>query len=112
MAAITVATVQESSIAVNTSWFTAVATPTTKDITKYTLHVRVATSTVINAIIVDSAANSVIWDLNEGVALVAGSYYAFDVVLPPRYTLTFQHDTGTQNINAWVVQEDSSTEVT
>ena len=112
MAAITVATVQASSIAINTDWLSAdLSGPDIKDVTKFTLWVRLATTSVINVQLVDPAANAVNCDLNAGTALTAGALYAFDIVIPPRYTFNLQHDTATQAINAWVVREDSSTEV-
>lgn len=97
------ATIKETSKAVDTDWFASNIEPTNTPAV-HRITIRMATASVVNLLMDDGTNTDIVMNLNDGVALDANDLYAFDVVIPAGYSYNIQHDTGTQNINAWVAE--------
>lgn len=96
-------TIQETSKAINTDWFAANISPT-RTPANHRVYIRLATTSVVNILMDDGTNSDITMVLNDGTALTANNLYAFDIIVPAGYSYNLQHATGTQNINAWVVE--------
>tara|TARA_Y100000310_G_scaffold60574_1_gene55910 strand:- start:761 stop:1129 length:369 start_codon:yes stop_codon:yes gene_type:complete len=94
---------QETSKAVDTDWFAANISATNSP-ANHRLYIRLATSSVVNLQMDDGTNTDLEMNLNNGNSLTANSLYAFDIIVPAGYSYNLQHKTGTQNINAWIVE--------
>ena len=99
-----------ATIAPDVDWFGADLAPVgvaqitaDKSTVKHTLQIMVPISTEVNVQLKNNALVKV-FDLNEGVALVANAGYQFDLILERGDTYNIQHKIGTQNIAALVSQ--------
>lgn len=97
------ATIKETSKAVDTDYFAANITPTNAP-ANHRIYIRLATTSVVNILMDDGTNTDIVMNLNDGTALDANDLYAFDVVIPEGYSYNIQHDTATQNVNAWIVE--------
>jgi len=97
------ATIKETSKAINTNWFASEITPSRAPAT-HRLMIRLATTAVVKVLMNDGTNSDIEHDLNDGTALDAGEAYLFDLIVPSGYSYNIQHETGTQNINAVVIE--------
>tara|TARA_Y100000310_G_scaffold95109_2_gene92960 strand:- start:1150 stop:1515 length:366 start_codon:yes stop_codon:yes gene_type:complete len=96
-------TIKETSKAIDTDWFTANISPTNTP-ANHRIYIRMATTSIVNIQMDDGTNSNIEMILNDGVALDANDLYAFDIIVPAGYSYNIQHKTGTQNINAWIVE--------
>lgn len=99
-----------ATIAPAVDWFTDDITARSNKAVKHTIQMMIPNNSAVVNLQVTFATFLKVFQLNEGVALVAGVAYQFDFIVYPGMTYNIQHATVTENV-ACSISESENTDI-